>query len=65
MLLKKKSILKYIVDGIEISFDSDGKSSSEKNANEKILMKKILVTKNKYRTSMNNTCMVKLIFKVH
>ena len=41
MLLKKKSILKYIVDDIEIYFDSDGKNSSEKNANEKILMKKI------------------------
>ena len=34
MLLKQKKIPKYIVDNIEISSDSGGENSDEKNSNE-------------------------------
>ena len=48
---------KYIVDGIEISSDSDREHSDEKNSAEKILIKKILMKR------IKNTHIVKLIFK--
>ena len=46
---------KYIVDGIEISSDSDREHSDEKNSAEKNLIKKILIKRiKKYSYSKIN-----------
>ena len=52
---KGKKMSKYIVDGIEISSDSDREHSDEKNSAEKILIKKILMKRiKKYSYSKIN-----------
>ena len=43
-VVKEKKMPEYIIDDIEISSDSDREDS-----NEEILMKKILMTKNRHR----------------
>ena len=44
-VVKEKKILKYIVDDIEISSDSETESSDQENSDKKSLMKKILMNK--------------------
>ena len=42
-VVKEKKILKYIVDDIEISSDSETENFDEENSDKKSLMKKILM----------------------
>ena len=44
-IVKEKKIPKYIIDDIEISFDSDRENSDEENSGKENLMKKILMKK--------------------
>ena len=44
-IVKEKKIPKYIIDDIEISFDSDRENSDKENSGKENLMKKILMKK--------------------